>query len=64
MKDVMELLSKRHLNPKAPVLLGTVSGVASTKPRLIIYFDSKVAVSALLLPRAFKWKLTLETVSR
>ncbi len=55
MKDVMELLSKRHLNPKAPVLLGgTVSGVASTKPRLIIYFDSKVAGISIITTKSFQ----------
>jgi dihydroorotate dehydrogenase (NAD+) catalytic subunit len=54
MKDVMELLSKRHLNPDAPVLLGTVSGVASTKPRLITYFDEKVQAISIITTKSFQ----------
>ena len=54
MKDVMELLSKRHLNPDAPVLLGTVSGVASTKPRLITYFDEKVHAISIITTKSFQ----------
>lgn len=54
MKDVMELLVKRHLDPEAPVLLGTVSGVASTKPRLITYFDSKVSAISIITTKSFQ----------
>ncbi len=54
MKDVMELLAKRHLDPEAPVLLGTVSGVASTKPRLITYFDSKVEGISIITTKSFQ----------
>ncbi|WP_319758308.1 alpha-hydroxy-acid oxidizing protein [uncultured Sphaerochaeta sp.] len=54
MKDVMELLSKRHLNPDVPVLLGTVSGVASTKPRLITYFDEKVQAISIITTKSFQ----------
>nr|WP_321265071.1 alpha-hydroxy-acid oxidizing protein [uncultured Sphaerochaeta sp.] len=54
MKDVMELLSKRHLNADAPVLLGTVSGVASTKPRLITYFDEKVHAISIITTKSFQ----------
>ena len=54
MKDVMELLSKRHLNADAPVLLGTVSGVASTKPRLITYFDEKVQAISIITTKSFQ----------
>lgn len=54
MKNVMELLSKRHLNADAPVLLGTVSGVASTKPRLITYFDEKVHAISIITTKSFQ----------
>nr|WP_319472446.1 dihydroorotate dehydrogenase [uncultured Sphaerochaeta sp.] len=54
MKDVMKILSKRHLNADAPVLLGTVSGVASTKPRLITYFDEKVHAISIITTKSFQ----------
>lgn len=54
MKNVMELLTKRHLNADAPVLLGTVSGVASTKPRLITYFDEKVHAISIITTKSFQ----------
>ncbi|MGH0054575.1 MAG: dihydroorotate dehydrogenase, partial [Sphaerochaetaceae bacterium] len=54
MKDVMELLTRRHLNPIAPVLLGTVSGIASTKPKLIAFFDRKVESISIITTKSFQ----------
>ncbi|MGE4454052.1 MAG: dihydroorotate dehydrogenase [Sphaerochaeta sp.] len=54
MKNVMQQLQYRHLDPKKPVLLGTVSGVASTKPRMITYFDTKVESIGIITTKSFQ----------
>lgn len=56
MKDVLSLLSRRHLDPSQPVLLTTVSGVASTKPSLITYFDQKVQAVSIITTKSFQVK--------
>jgi dihydroorotate dehydrogenase (NAD+) catalytic subunit len=54
MKDVIRLLQKRHLDSTAPVLLTTVSGVASTKPAMITYFDKKVESIGIITTKSFQ----------
>ncbi len=54
MKDVLSLLKHRHLDPTKPVLLSTVSGVASTKPALIRFFDQKVPGIAIITTKSFQ----------
>ncbi len=54
MNKVLSLLSHRHLDSTAPVLLSTVSGVASTKPSLIKYFDTKVESIDIITTKSFQ----------
>ncbi|MEA4859799.1 Dihydroorotate dehydrogenase [bioreactor metagenome] len=54
MKDVLSYLKHRHLDATKPVLLGTVSGVASTKPALIRFFDKKVPSIAIITTKSFQ----------
>ncbi len=51
---VMELLQGRHLRKDAEVVLTTVSGVASTKPALIRYFDQKVPSIGIITTKSFQ----------
>lgn len=54
MKDVFELLQGRHKDRNAEVLLATVSGVASTKPALIRYFDTDVPAIDIITTKSFQ----------
>jgi dihydroorotate dehydrogenase (NAD+) catalytic subunit len=54
MKDVLQALSRRHLERNKEVLLTTVSGVASTKPALITYFDTKVPSIGIITTKSFQ----------
>ncbi|NCC65389.1 MAG: dihydroorotate dehydrogenase, partial [Spirochaetia bacterium] len=54
MTDVLSLLKKRHLDTDAPVILTTVSGVASTKPAMITYFDKKVESIDIITTKSFQ----------
>ena len=54
MKDVLKLLKRRHLDKTLPVILTTVSGVASTKPALITYFDKKVKSVGIITTKSFQ----------
>jgi dihydroorotate dehydrogenase (NAD+) catalytic subunit len=52
--DVLQLLSGRHLAKGKPVLLSTVSGVGSTKPAMIGYFDRKVPAISIITTKSFQ----------
>lgn len=52
--NVLELLTGRHANKDAELFLGTVSGVASTKPALIRYFDQKVPAISVITTKSFQ----------
>lgn len=52
--DVMELLRGRHLRRQDEVVLTTVSGVASTKPALIKYFDQQVEAIGIITTKSFQ----------
>lgn len=52
--NVLAQLSCRHLDRTKEVLLTTVSGVASTKPALISYFDSKVEAVGIITTKSFQ----------
>ncbi|MFA6784428.1 MAG: dihydroorotate dehydrogenase [Sphaerochaeta sp.] len=54
MSGVMQLLSRRHLNRHASVLLTTVSGVASTKSALIEFFDKKIPAIGIITTKSFQ----------
>ncbi|ADY13823.1 dihydroorotate dehydrogenase [Sphaerochaeta globosa] len=54
MKDVLRTLGRRHLDCSKEVLLTTVSGVASTKPKLITYFDTKVPSIGIITTKSFQ----------
>lgn len=54
MKDVLKVLTHRHLDPSLEVVLTTVSGVASTKPALITYFDTKVKSIGIITTKSFQ----------
>lgn len=54
MRDVIKLLAGRHLDPCQDVLLTTVSGVASTKPALIRFFDRKVEAVSIITTKSFQ----------
>ena len=54
MKDVLKVLSRRHLDRRKDVLLTTVSGVASTKPALLTYFDTKVPSIGIITTKSFQ----------
>ena len=51
---VIELLQGRHLRKHEEVVLTTVSGVASTKPALIRYFDQKVPALGIITTKSFQ----------
>ncbi|HKL59033.1 MAG TPA: dihydroorotate dehydrogenase [Sphaerochaeta sp.] len=51
---VMQLLQGRHLRKDEDVVLTTVSGVASTKPALIKYFDQKVPSLGIITTKSFQ----------
>jgi len=51
---VMQLLQGRHLRAHEEVVLTTVSGVASTKPALIKYFDQKVPSLGIITTKSFQ----------
>ncbi|MBI9095594.1 MAG: dihydroorotate dehydrogenase [Sphaerochaeta sp.] len=51
---VMQLLQGRHLRAHDEVVLTTVSGVASTKPALIRYFDQKVPSLGIITTKSFQ----------
>jgi len=51
---VMELLQERHLRKHEEVVLTTVSGVASTKPALIKYFDQQVPSIGIITTKSFQ----------
>ena len=52
--STVQLLSKRHLDKNAPVLLSTVSGVASTKSSLIEFFDKKIPSIGIITTKSFQ----------
>ncbi|NBK21335.1 MAG: dihydroorotate dehydrogenase [Spirochaetia bacterium] len=52
--SVMHLLRGRHLRKGDEVVLTTVSGVASTKPALIRYFDQKVPSIGIITTKSFQ----------
>lgn len=54
MSRAMELLRGRHLDPNQEVLLATVSGVASTKPALIRYFDRDIPAISIVTTKSFQ----------
>lgn len=54
MKDVLKALRHRHLDRNKSVLLSTVSGVASTKPALLTYFDTKVPSIGIITTKSFQ----------
>ncbi len=54
MSAVYELLRGRHLDRAKPVVLTTVSGVASTKPRLIEHFDREVEAIGIITTKSFQ----------
>ncbi len=54
MRDVFELLQERHLDRNNEVLLATVSGVASTKPALIRYFDTEIPAVDIITTKSFQ----------
>ncbi len=51
---VIEMLKGRHLRKDDEVVLTTVSGVASTKPALIRYFDQKVPSIGIITTKSFQ----------
>lgn len=51
---VMKLLQGRHLRKDEEVVLTTVSGVASTKPVLIRYFDQQVPSLGIITTKSFQ----------
>lgn len=51
---VMQLLQGRHLRKDEEVILTTVSGVASTKPALIRYFDQQVPSLGIITTKSFQ----------
>lgn len=51
---VLELLQGRHLRKHEEVVLTTVSGVASTKPALIRYFDQKAPALGIITTKSFQ----------
>ena len=51
---VMQLLQGRHLKKDEEVVLTTVSGVASTKPVLIKYFDLQVPSIGIITTKSFQ----------
>jgi dihydroorotate dehydrogenase electron transfer subunit len=51
---VLELLNGRHRDVSKPVLLSTVSGVASTKPQLIKYFDREAEGLSIITTKSFQ----------
>lgn len=51
---VMQLLQGRHQRKNEEVVLTTVSGVASTKPALIKYFDQKVPSLGIITTKSFQ----------
>ncbi len=51
---VMQLLQGRHGRKDEEVVLTTVSGVASTKPALIRYFDQKVPSLGIITTKSFQ----------
>ena len=51
---VMQLLQGRHLRKHEEVVLTTVSGVASTKPVLIKYFDQQVPSLGIITTKSFQ----------
>ncbi len=52
--SVLTLLQGRHLRNKDEVVLATVSGVASTKPALIKYFDREVSSIGIITTKSFQ----------
>ncbi len=54
MKDALKVLTHRHLDSQLSPLLTTVSGVASTKPTLISFFDKKVESIGLITTKSFQ----------
>ncbi|HKL60491.1 MAG TPA: dihydroorotate dehydrogenase [Sphaerochaeta sp.] len=52
--NVMSLLQGRHLRKHEEVVLTTVSGVASTKPALIKYFDEQVLALGIITTKSFQ----------
>ncbi len=54
MSDVLRLLRGRHLDPSQELLLSTVSGVASTKPALIKFFDREVPAVSIITTKSFQ----------
>jgi len=51
---VMQLLQGRHLRKHEEVVLTTVSGVASTKPALIKFFDQQVPSLGIITTKSFQ----------
>lgn len=54
MSDAVRLMRGRHLDPLSDVLLSTVSGVASTKPALIKFFDREVEAISIITTKSFQ----------
>lgn len=52
--NVIQLLQGRHLRSQEEVVLTTVSGVASTKPALIRYFDVDVPSLGIITTKSFQ----------
>ena len=51
---VLEVLKGRHLRKQDPLMLCTVSGVASTKPSLIRYFDQEIPQISIITTKSFQ----------
>lgn len=54
MSAACALLRGRHLDPSKRLLLATVSGVGSTKPQLITYFDREVEAISIITTKSFQ----------
>jgi dihydroorotate dehydrogenase (NAD+) catalytic subunit len=53
-KKAIDALQNRHLDKNASLLLSTVSGVGSTKPALIRYFDQKISPVGIITTKSFQ----------
>lgn len=53
-RKALQVLKGRHLRLEEPLLLSTVSGVASTKPALIRYFDQKMPPIGIITTKSFQ----------
>jgi dihydroorotate dehydrogenase (NAD+) catalytic subunit len=53
-RNALQILKGRHKRLAEPLLLSTVSGVASTKPALIRYFDQKVSSIGIITTKSFQ----------